>query len=85
MEVHLNRGGRAAQSPLIYVPGMLCVAFGLLVIWNPELLHYFVGGAFICLGLLVTLLLFAVRRALGRGMLRGFGPGGFGSGPFGQP
>lgn len=84
MEVRLNPGRGGPPNPLIYVPGFLLVGVGLLIIWNPELLHYFLGGAFIAVGLLLTLLLLALRRALARGAFRGFGPGGFGGGnPFG--
>jgi multisubunit Na+/H+ antiporter MnhC subunit len=70
MEINLNRGGKApAPNALVFVPGALLVVIGLFVIWNPQLLVYMVGGTFIALGVLLTLLLLGVRKMASRGLL----------------
>ena len=80
MDVNLNRGGKPLPppNPLVFVPGGLLAVFGLFVIWNPQLLHYFVGGAFSALGLVLTGLILGIRKLAARGILPGAGRNPFG-------
>lgn len=80
MDVKLNRGGQPLPppNPLVFIPGGLLAIFGLFVIWNPQLVAYLVGGAFIALGILITVLILGIRKLAARGILPGAGRNPFG-------
>lgn len=59
MEFNLPRGGMPQLSPqapmFLMVPGVVLIALGLLVLWNPVLIQYMVAGVFVAVGGLLVI------------------------------
>lgn len=55
-----------ANAPMmLMVPGVVLIAVGLLVLWNPELIKWMVAGVFILLGGMLTMAGMRAKRLLG--------------------
>ena len=69
MDFKLNRGGMPQVPPqmpvVLMVPGFLLAFFGLLLIYNPDLVGYIVGGILMVLGGLLFLAGMRMKRMLG--------------------
>ncbi|MEY4672616.1 MAG: hypothetical protein RL148_400 [Planctomycetota bacterium] len=69
MDFKLNRGGMPQVPPqmpvVLMVPGFLLGFFGLLLIYNPDLVGYIVGGILMVLGGLLFLAGMRMKRMLG--------------------
>jgi hypothetical protein len=55
----------AALPQILMVVGAALAFLGLLVIYNPDLLRYMVGGVFLLIGALLALIGYRVRRLVG--------------------
>jgi len=55
----------ASAPTMLMVPGALMVGFGILVLWNPELIRWIFAGVFILLGSLLTMAGLRAKRLLG--------------------
>lgn len=69
MDFKLNRGGMPQVPPqmpvVLMVPGFGMAFLGLLLIYNPDLIAYIVGGILVVLGALLFLAGLRMKRMLG--------------------
>jgi hypothetical protein len=71
MDIKLNRGMPGmpqipSQLPtLLLTLGVVSAGFGLLLLWNPQLLVYLVAGVFLLIGVVLALTGLRAKRMLG--------------------